>query len=326
MKTPVQIAVTGAAGQIAYALLFRLIGGDLLGPDQPIVLRLLETPEAAGFLDGTLMELQDMASPLLRNVVCTADPETAFDQADLAFLVGASPRTPGMERKDLLQTNAGIFSVQGRALDSAAKRSVKVLVVGNPANTNALIACANAPGLEPHNFSALTRLDHNRAVSLLARQAGCNSAEVRKVSIWGNHSTTQYPDIRYATAQGRPALEVVGRDWYEGEFISLCQHRGAEVLKARGKSSAGSASNAALGAMRSWLYGTPEGDWTSMAVWGDGSYGIEPGLMFSYPVVVRDGQWRIVEGLELDDFSRSKLRISEAELAAERDTIRHLLP
>jgi malate dehydrogenase len=325
MKTPVQVALTGAAGQISYSLLFRLIAGDLLGEDQPLILRLLETPEAVGFLDGMMMELVDCGSPLLHGVVCTADPETAFDQADLAFLVGASPRTPGMERSDLLETNANIFSVQGRALDSAAKRSVKVLVVGNPANTNALICRSNAPGLDPRNFSAMTRLDHNRALGLLAEKANHPVSDIRKAIIWGNHSTTQYPDIRFAMIGDQPALEVVGRDWYEREFIARVQNRGAEILKARGKSSAGSAANAAVLAMRTWVLGTPADDWTSMAVCSDGSYGVEPGLMYSYPVEVRDGEWQIVQGLEIDAFSREKMKASEAELAGERDLIRHLI-
>jgi malate dehydrogenase len=325
MKTPVHIAVTGAAGQISYSLLFRLISGELLGSDQPVVLRLLEVPQALAGLDGIAMELEDCAAPLLHDVVRTSDPETAFENADLAFLVGAQPRGPGMERKDLLKVNADIFSVQGRALNAAAKRDVKVLVVGNPANTNALIARSNAPDLPPENFSAMMRLDLNRAVSLLASRAGCAVHEVRGVIIWGNHSTTQFPDLSHATVQGRPALEKVGRDWYEGEYIAAVQQRGAEVIKVRGKSSAASAANAAIGAMRTWLEGTPAGEWTSMAVCSDGSYGIEPGLMCSYPVAVRDGRWQVVQGLELDEFSRAKIKASEAELICERDMIRHLL-
>lgn len=325
MKAPVHVAVTGAAGQISYSLLFRLISGELLGEDQPVVLRLLEVPEALPGLDGIAMELEDCAAPLLHGVIRTSDPETAFDDADLAFLVGARPRGPGMERKDLLQVNAEIFSVQGRALNAAAKRSVKVLVVGNPANTNALIARSNAPDLTPESFSAMMRLDLNRAVSSLAERAGCGVGEVQGVIIWGNHSTTQYPDISHATVAGRPALQAVGREWYEGEYIAAVQQRGAEVIKVRGKSSAGSAANAAIGAMRTWLHGTPACEWTSMAVCSDGSYGLEPGLMCSYPVEVRDGRWQVVRGLELDDFSRAKIKASEAELIAERDMIRHLL-
>ncbi len=325
MKNPIQVAVTGAAGQISYSLLFRLAAGELLGPEQPIVLRLLETPEALGLLDGIRMELEDCAAGSLRGVVATSDPETAFDRADLVFLVGASPRRPGMERKDLLQTNAEIFSVQGRALASAAQPSVKVLVVGNPANTNARIAIANAPSLDPRQFSAMTRLDHNRAVGMLAARTGASPGDVRKVVIWGNHSTTQYPDLRFATIAGESALSKVGRAWYEQHCIAALQERGAEVLKARGKSSAASAAHAALGAMRTWVEGTPSDDWTSMAVFSDGSYGVEPGLVFSYPVEVRGGQWQIVQGLDIDDFSRERLRLTEAELAAERDLIRHLI-
>lgn len=325
MKTPVHIAVTGAAGQISYSLLFRLISGELLGDDQPVVLRLMEVPEAIGALDGIAMELEDCASPLLHGIVPTSDPETAFENAEVAFLVGAQPRGPGMERKDLLKVNADIFSVQGRALNAAAKRSVKVLVVGNPANTNALIARSNAPDLPSENFSAMMRLDLNRAVSLLAARSGCGAGDVKGVVIWGNHSTTQYPDISHATVQGRRAFETVGREWYEGEYIAAVQNRGAEVIKVRGKSSAASAANAALGAMRTWLHGTPAGEWTSMAVCGDGSYGIEAGLTCSYPVEVRDGRWQIVQGLELDEFSRARIKASEAELISERDMIRHLL-
>lgn len=325
MKPPIHIAVTGAAGQISYSLLFRLIAGDLLGPDQPIVLRLLEIPEAVGALEGLAMELDDCASPLLDRVVLSSDPEEAFAEADLAFLVGAQPRGPGMERKDLLQINAGIFSTQGRALNAVAKRGVKVLVVGNPANTNALIAQANAPDLNPRNFSAMTRLDHNRAASLLAKRCGARLSDVKGVIIWGNHSTTQYPDLHHALVEGKPALERVDRAWYEQEYIAAVQNRGAVVIKARGKSSAASAANAALDHMRTWVYGTEEGDWTSMGIFGDGSYGIEPGLVYSYPVAIRDGEYSIVQGLEIDPYSRDKLDASAAELAAERDMIRHLL-
>jgi len=325
MKTPIHIAVTGAAGQISYSLLFRLIAGDLLGPEQPIVLRLLEVPEAVSALDGLAMELDDCALPLLDRVVLSSDPEEAFAGADLAFLVGAQPRGAGMERKDLLQINAGIFSTQGRAINAAARRNVKVLVVGNPANTNALIAQANAPDLNPRQFSAMTRLDHNRAVNLLAKRCGVHPQDVRKVTVWGNHSTTQYPDLHHALVDGKPALEQVERTWYEQEFIGAVQNRGAVVIKARGKSSAASAANAALDHMRSWVHGTPEGDWTSMGIFGDGSYGIDLGLIYSYPVEIRDGEYRIVQGLEIDPFSRAMMDASAAELASERDMIRHLL-
>lgn len=325
MKTPVHMAVTGAAGQISYALLFRLISGELLGKDQPIVLHLLEVPDALAALDGVAMELADCASPLLHDIVVSSDPEVAFQDADLAFLLGARPRGPDMERKDLLQVNAEIFSVQGKALNRVAKRTVKVLVVGNPANTNALITRSNAPELPPQNFSALMRLDHNRAVSLLAAECGCSVADIKKLVIWGNHSTTQYPDLHHTLIRGRPALELIDREWYENEFISMVQNRGAQVIQARGKSSAASAANAALEYMRDWMFGTPEGDWTSMAVCSDGSYGIQPGLMFSYPVEVREGAYRIVQGLEIDEFSRTKIEATEAELVSEREMVRHLL-
>ena len=325
MKTPVQIAVTGAAGQISYVLLSRLVAGDLLGDDQPIVLRLLEVPEAIAAVEGVNLELIDCASPVLEDVIISSDPEVAFKDADLAFLVGARPRGPGMERGDLLEVNAGIFSAQGRALNAVAKRSVKVLVVGNPANTNALIALGNAPDLAPRNFTAMTRLDHNRAVSQLALKCGCSARDVRKVIIWGNHSTTQHPDLCHALVRGRPALDRVEREWYESEFIPTVQHRGAHVIQARGKSSAASAANAALGHMRSWALGTPPDDWTSMAVHSDGSYGIEPGVMCSFPVVIQDGEYKIVHGLEIDGFTRERIKSTESELMIERDMVRHLL-
>lgn len=325
MKTPVHIAVTGAAGQISYVLLSRLIVGELLGDDQPIALRLLEVPEAVGAVEGVTMELIDCASPLLQDVVISSDPEAAFKDVDLAFLIGAQPRGPGMERQDLLRVNADIFSVQGKALNAVAKRTAKVLVVGNPANTNALIALSNAPDLPPRNFSAMTRLDHNRAVSQLALKCGCSVSDIRKVIIWGNHSTTQHPDLRHALVRGRPALDLVEREWYEREFIPTVQKRGAEVIQVRGKSSAASAANAALDHMRSWVHGTPPDDWTSMAVPSDGSYGIEPGLMCSYPVEIRDGTYRIVQGLDIDEFTRERIKSTEAELIAERDMVRHLL-
>jgi len=325
MKTPVHIAVSGAAGQISYSLLFRLIGGELLG-DQPFTLGLLEVPQSIEALEGVAMELTDCASPLLHGVTCHSDPEAAFAGADVVFLVGARPRGPGMERQDLLEVNAGIFSAQGKALNAAAKRAVKVLVVGNPANTNALIARCNAPDLPPENFTAMTRLDHNRAVGLLAERCGRPAGAIRQAIVWGNHSTTQYPDLSHVTVDGRPALDCVGRDWYEQEFIAAVQQRGAEVIRVRGKSSVGSAANAAIGHMRDWLSGTPAGEWTSMAVSSDGSYGIEPGLVYSFPVEIHDGAWRIVQGLDLDPFSQARIKASEAELQLERDMVRHLLP
>lgn len=325
MNTPVHIAVSGAAGQISYALLFRLMGGALLD-DQPLTLSLLEVPECMASLEGVAMELADCASPLLHGVACHSDPEAAFAGADLVFLVGARPRGPGMERKDLLEANAHIFAAQGRALNAAAKRTVKVLAVGNPVNTNALIARCNAPDLPPENFAAMTRLDHNRMVSMIAARCGCNPGEVQHAIVWGNHSTTQYPDLRHATVAGRPALESIGPGWYEEHFIGAVQQRGAEVIRVRGKSSAGSAANAALDHMRDWVLGTPEGEWTSMAVCSDGSYGVEPGLMFSYPVEVRNGSWRIVQNLAIDPFSQDRIKATEAELLVERDMVRHLMP
>ena len=325
MRKPVHIAVTGAAGQISYALIFRLIAGDLLGPEQPIVLRLLDVPDALGAMKGIVMELIDCAAPLLDDVVITSVPQVAFQEADLAFLVGARPRTQGMERQDLLIVNAGIFSEQGKALNDAARHDIKVLVVGNPANTNALIAMTNAPRLEPEAFSAMTRLDHNRAVSQLALKCGCKVGDVRRVAIWGNHSTTQYPDIHHATARGRPALELVGQDWYTEEFIPIVQKRGATVIEARGKSSAASAANAAIDQMRNWHFGTPGDDWVSMAIPCRGDYGISQGLVFSFPVTVTGGRYRVVPELALNDFSRAQLALTEGELLTERDMIAHLL-
>jgi malate dehydrogenase len=325
MKTPAHIAVTGAAGQISYALLFRLIAGDLLGDDQPIVLHLLEIPEAMAGLDGVRMELIDCAPPLLHDIVVSDDPYVAFENVDLAFLIGAKPRGPGMERKDLLRVNADIFAIQGRALNVAAKRSVKTLVVGNPANTNALIAQHNAPDLPSENFSAMTRLDHNRAVSQLALHCGCAVNDIKRVIIWGNHSTTQYPDLHHALVRGEPALDQIEWNWYEKEFIPTVQNRGAVVIQTRGKSSAASAANAALEHMRNWLFGTPAGDWTSMTVLSDGSYDITPGVMFSYPVEIENAKYRVVQNLETSEFSRERLKITEAELLAEREEVRHLL-
>ncbi|BBA36248.1 malate dehydrogenase [Methylocaldum marinum] len=325
MKTPAHIAVTGAAGQISYALLFRLIAGDLLGDDQPIVLHLLEIPEAIAGLDGVKMELIDCAAPLLHDVVVSDDPYVAFENADLAFLIGAKPRGPGMERRDLLRVNADIFAVQGRALNASAKRTVKTLVVGNPANTNALIAQHNAPELPPENFSAMTRLDYNRAKSQVAMHCRCPVSEIKRVIIWGNHSTTQYPDLHHALVRGKPALDKLEWDWYEKDFIPTVQNRGAVVIQTRGKSSAASAANAALDHMRDWLFGTPAGDWTSMTILSDGSYGVTPGLMFSYPVKTENARYQIVQNLEINEFSRNRLQITEAELLAEREAVRHLL-
>ncbi|MGZ8137257.1 MAG: malate dehydrogenase [Methylococcaceae bacterium] len=324
MKTPIHIAVTGAAGQISYSLLFRLAAGQLLGPDQPIVLHLLEITPAMGALEGVVMELHDCANPLLHRVEITDDPKVAFKNVDYAFLVGARPRGAGMERKDLLEVNAGIFSVQGKALNEVASRDVKVLVTGNPANTNALIALKNAPDLKPENFSSMTRLDHNRAISLLAEKCGVLTTDIKNMTIWGNHSATQYPDLHHAKVKGQDALSLVDHNWFANEFIPTVQQRGATVIKARGQSSAASAANAAIDQMKAWALGTEEGDWVSMGVISDGSYGIEAGLIYSYPVVVANGEFSIVKGLDINEFSKQKMRITETELKEERDAVRHL--
>jgi malate dehydrogenase len=325
MKTPVHIAVSGAAGQISYSLLFRLASGALLGPEQPIVLHLLEISQAMHVLDGVVMELQDCASPLLYRVETTDEPRVAFRNADFVFLVGARPRGPGMERKDLLEVNAEIFSVQGRALNDVANRKVKVLVTGNPANTNALIALKNAPELGPENFSSMSRLDHNRAVSLLAEKCGVLPTDVKNMTVWGNHSTTQYPDLHHAKVKGQDALSLVDREWFINEFIPTVQQRGASVIKARGLSSAASAANAAIDQMRNWALDTPEGDWVSMGILSDGSYAIERDLMYSFPVTVTNGEVSIVKGLDINEFSMQRMRMSEAELKEERDAVRHLI-
>jgi malate dehydrogenase len=325
MKTPVDIAVTGAAGQISYSLLFRLAAGELLGPDQPIVLRLLEITPALSVLAGVVMELKDCAYPLLHKIVVTDNPRVAFDGVDYAFLVGAKPRKQGMLRSDLLQQNAEIFAVQGRALNEVASRQIKVLVTGNPANTNALIAVNNAPDLTPECFTSMMMLDHTRAVSQLSEKCGVRSTEIKNVTVWGNHSCMQYPDLHYAKVKGADALELVENTWFVDEYIPTVQHRGTEVIKARGQSSAASAANAAIAHMRAWVYGTSPGDWVSMAVLSDGSYGIAEGLMYSFPVTVADGRINIVRGLDICDFSRERLRLNEAELKEEREAIKHLL-
>jgi malate dehydrogenase len=323
--TPVKVAVTGAAGQIGYSLLFRLASGSLLGPDTPVELRLLEITPALGTLEGVVMELDDCAFPLLSKVEIGDDPATVFDGVNLALLVGARPRTKGMERGDLLEANGAIFTGQGKALNDVAADDVKVLVTGNPANTNALIAQRNAPDIPAERFTALTRLDHNRAIAQLAKKTGAAVTEVRKMTIWGNHSATQYPDIFHAEVRGQNAAEVVGdQAWLEGEFIPKVQQRGAEIIAARGSSSAASAANATVDHARDWLRGTPEGDWVSMAVVSDGSYGVEEGLISSFPVTVRDGRYEIVQGLEIDDFSRARIDTSAAELADERDAVKTL--
>jgi malate dehydrogenase len=324
MKTPIDIAVTGAAGQISYSLLFRLAAGELLGSDQPVILHLLEITPALDALKGVVMELNDCAYPLLHKVIVTDDPKEAFKNVDYAFLVGARPRGPGMERKDLLLCNAEIFSTQGQALNEVAHRNVKVLVTGNPANTNALIAMNNAPDLSSDCFSAMTRLDHNRSITQLAEKAGVASNEIKNVIVWGNHSSTQYPDLHHTKVKGQDALSLVGDDWFANEFIPTVQQRGGAIIKARGQSSAASAANAALVHMKSWVEGTEEGDWVSMGVASDGSYGIEKGLIYSFPMSIVDGQASIVQGLEVNEFSKEKMKISELELQEERDAIKHL--
>lgn len=324
MTQPQRVAITGAAGQIGYQLAFRVASGQLLG-DRPISLHLLEIPQALDALRGVVMELRDCAFPRLHDIVATAEPEEAFDGVDVALLVGARPRGPGMERKDLLEANAKIFSVQGKALDAKASRDVRVLVVGNPANTNALIAAANAPGLDRGRFTAMTRLDHNRAVGQLAAKTGQHTNEIRRLTIWGNHSSTQYPDLSHCTVAGRPATDLVDAAWIENEFIPTVQQRGAAIIKARGASSAASAASAAIDHIHTWLHGTAEGDWVSMAIPSDGSYGIAEGVVYSYPVTCKDGAYEIVQGLDIDDFSRRRMDASEAELREERDAIADLL-
>ena len=325
MNRPVRIAITGAAGQIGYQLCFRIAAGDMLGPDQPVILQLLEITPALGTLQGVVMELNDAAFPLLRTVVATDNVKTAFQDADYALLVGARPRGPGMERKDLLSANGQIFGPQGAALNEVASRDVKVLVVGNPANTNALIAQSAAPDLDPSNFTAMTRLDHNRALAQLAGKLGTHHSEISKMVIWGNHSSTQYPDIRFAEVGGKTVAADVDKGWYRDTFIPDVQQRGAAIIKARGASSAASAASAAIDHVRSWALGTPEGDWVSMAVPSDGSYGIEPGIIYSVPCVCKNGSYRIVQDLEIDDFSRSRMAATEAELREERAAVADLL-
>ena len=325
MKSPVRVVVTGAAGQIGYQLCFRIAAGDMFGPDQPIILHMLEVTPALGGLHGVEMELHDAAFPLLAGTVATDVAETAFREADFALLVGARPRGPGMERKDLLSANGKIFGPQGKAMNAVASRGIKVLVVGNPANTNALIARAAAPDLNPRNFTAMTRLDHNRALAQLAAKTGSHPASIRKMIIWGNHSSTQYPDIRFAEVNGTEASSLVDEAWYREQFIPDVQQRGAAIIKARGASSAASAASAAIDHMRSWQLGTQEGDWVSMAVPADGSYGIAPGVIYSYPCVCKNGDYEIVQGLEIDSFSRERMNASDKELREERAAIEDLL-
>ena len=325
MKNPVRVTITGAAGNIGYALAFRVAAGDMLGPDQPVILQLLEITPALDALKGVAMELNDCAFPLLRGLVTTDDVNVAFKGCDYALLVGARPRGPGMERKDLLAANGAIFGPQGKALNDHASRNVKVLVVGNPANTNALIAQAAAPDLNPRNFTAMTRLDHNRALSQLAEKTGTHSTDIAKMTIWGNHSSTQYPDISHATVQGKPAKGLVEDAWYKDTFIPVVQQRGAAIIKARGASSAASAASAAIDHMRSWALGTDGDDWVSMGVPSDGSYGIAPGIIYSYPCRCKNGDYEIVQGLDIDAFSREKMDATERELREERAAVEHLL-
>ncbi len=327
MKQPVRVAVTGAAGQIGYALLFRIAAGDMLGKDQPVRLQLLEITPAMKALEGVIMELEDCAFPLLHGTEASDDPGTAFDGAEFALLVGSRPRGPGMERKDLLQANGAIFTTQGRALNERAARDVKVLVVGNPANTNCLIAMRNAPDLDPSQFSAMTRLDHNRALSQLASKVGVQVAEVKRMTIWGNHSTTQVPDLSHATVNGRRAVELVDAAWVEDTFIPTVQKRGAAIIEARGASSAASAANAAIDHMHDWALGTPEGDWVSMAIptQGRGAYGVMGDVVYSYPVTVKGGRVEVVEGLEVSEAVGARMKASEQELLEERAAVADLL-
>ena len=325
MTAPLNVAITGAAGQIGYALIFRVAAGALLGPDGRVNLHLLEITPALPALQGVVMELNDCAFPTLNRVVASDDARVAFRDCQIALLVGARPRGPGMERKDLLLANAQIFSAQGKALNEVADRKVRVLTVGNPANTNALIARANARDLNPRNFTAMTRLDHNRALWQLAEKTGAHPSEIRRMTIWGNHSSTQYPDLRHAEVAGKPAKSLVSQQWIEETFIPVVQQRGAAVIKARGASSAASAASAVIDHMRSWLNGTREGDWVSMAVPSDGSYGIPEGVVYSYPVTLAGGEYRIVPGLAVDEFSRKRMDATLAELREEREGIKALL-
>ncbi|MGB2055296.1 MAG: malate dehydrogenase, partial [Porticoccaceae bacterium] len=322
----VRVTVTGAAGQISYSLLFRIAAGEMLGPNQPVILQMLEITPALEALKGVAMELEDCAFPLLADMICTDDASVAFKDSDYALLVGARPRGPGMERKDLLEANAAIFSAQGKAINDNASKDIKVLVVGNPANTNALIAQRNAPDIDPRQFTAMTRLDHNRAMSQIANKTGSTINDVTHMTIWGNHSATQYPDLHETRVNGKPAIDMIEQSWYEETFIPTVQQRGAAIINARGASSAASAANAAIAHMRSWALGTAEGDWVSMGVYSDGSYGIAQGLIYSFPCVCKEGDWEIVQGLEINAFSQDKMLATETELAEERDAVQHLLP
>ena len=325
MKSPVRVTVTGAAGQISYGLLFRIAAGNMLGPDQPVILQLLEIPPAMDALSGVVMELNDCAFPLLTDIVATSDPNEGFGDSDFALLVGAMPRKKGMLRKDLLEANSKIFSVQGKAINENAKKDIRVLVVGNPANTNALITMANAPDIKAGNITAMTRLDHNRAISQLATKTGQASVDVTKMTIWGNHSATQYPDISNTMVGGKAATELVDSGWYRETFIPTVQQRGKAIIDARGSSSAASAANAAIDHFNTWVMGTAKDDWVSMAIPSDGSYGIAEGLIYSFPVTCSGGEYEIVQGLEIDDFSRERMDATAAELNEERDAVSALL-
>ncbi|MES9824685.1 MAG: malate dehydrogenase [Candidatus Thiodiazotropha endolucinida] len=326
MKPAVKVTITGAAGHIGYALVFRIASGAMFGPDQPVILRLLEIPQSMSSLSGVGMELEDCAFPLLHDIVMTDNPEIGFRGTDYAILIGAKPRSKGMERKDLITENAKIFSHQGKAINDHASRDVKVLVVGNPANTNALIAASNAPDLDKRQFTAMTRLDHNRAIGQLAGKTNSQVADIKRVTVWGNHSMTQFPHIDNCEITGKPVYDLVSQDWAIDHFIPRVQRRGAEIIEARGLSSAASAADAIVDHMHDWALGTPEGDWVSMAIPSDGSYGIEEGLVYSYPVTCKDGNYEIVQGLGLDEFSVSRLKASQKELLEERAIIQDLLP
>ena len=325
MKKPVTVTITGAAGHIGYALAFRVASGQMLGADQPVNLHLLEITPALPALGGVVMELSDCAFPTLQRIVATDDARAAFRDCDYALLVGARPRGPGMERKDLLLANAQIFSAQGKAINEAASRDVHVLVVGNPANTNALIAASNAPDIDRLNFTAMTRLDHNRAIAQLAERTGTHTTAVRRMIIWGNHSATQYPDISHCTVTGKPARSLVDQQWYREQFIPIIQQRGAAIIKARGASSAASAASAAIDHMRDWSQGTTAADWASMAIPADGSYGIPEGVVYSYPVTCKGGRYAIVQGLPVDEFSRGRMDATHRELLEEREGVQELL-
>ncbi len=326
MKQPVRVTVTGAAGQISYSLLFRIAAGEMLGPDQPIIIQALEITPALEALKGVAMELDDCAFPLLQDIIMTDDAEVAFKDSQYGLLVGARPRGPGMERKDLLEANAAIFSAQGKAINNTASRDIKVLVVGNPANTNALIAQRNAPDIDPRQFTAMTRLDHNRALTQLAQKTEKRITDIRQLTIWGNHSSTQYPDIHQTQVAGESAMGLIDQAWYEDDFIPTVQQRGAAIIKARGASSAASAANAAIDHMHDWALGTASDDWVSMGVYSDGSYGIEEGLIYSFPTTCADGDFSIVQDVPLNAFSEAKMKATEKELIEERDAVAHLLP